>query len=65
MTPPKQCDPDMIPRPCADKFETILGKLTKIETALAGRQVWVGRAWNVFKGVLLIVVGFLVGKGRS
>ena len=61
-----KCEANNIPRACADRFTQIEHRLTRIEDKLdilcARQRTFIDRAWQVFKGAVLLVVGWLLGS---
>ncbi len=65
MAKSEQCSNDSIPRDCADKFSELRAGQreikTLLETHINADRTFVRRAWDVAKGVTLLIVGYLLG----
>jgi len=62
---PRKCPTDQIPRQCAREFQELRAGQVEIKTMLeahirAERTV-VRKAWDIAKGIALLVVGWFLG----
>ncbi len=63
------CNGDKMPIYCADRFARIDGKLSslhvKVDQLIKNNRTFGDRMWVLFKGVALLVVGWVLAKNNT